>query len=276
MSSLQLLKTSMLYVLAAIIALFSAYPFVYMVSTSFKSMTEFFTNPFTVWPDSFTLEQYSSVFDMGLSSYFINSIVITVISVALVVFIAALASYPLSRMKFRFNKSILTLFIIGMMVPIHATLIPIFVMTNNMGFYDTLFALLGPYVAFALPISVFIFTQFMSGIPAELEEAAKVDGAGHWTIFSKVIFPNVKPAISTVVIYNFIHIWNEFIFALILIQSPEKMTLPIGLQKFYGEFSVNIPGLMAALVLASLPVIITFVVAQEKIVKGLLGGSIKG
>ncbi|MCM3693429.1 carbohydrate ABC transporter permease [Neobacillus niacini] len=276
MSTLKLVKTSMLYVMAAIIALFAGYPFLYMISTSFKSMNEFFTNPFSALPDSFTLEQYASVFDMGLSSYFLNSIVITVLAVALVVIIAALASYPLSRLKFRLNKSIFTLFIIGMMVPIHATLIPIFVMTNDLGLYDKLLALLGPYVAFALPISVFIFTQFMSEIPAELEEAAKVDGAGHWKIFSKVIFPNVKPAISTVVIYNFIHIWNEFIFALILIQSPEKMTLPIGLQKFYGEFSVNVPGLMAALVLASLPVILTFVIAQEKIVKGLMGGSVKG
>lgn len=276
MRPLELTKTSLLYVLAAIIALFAGYPFVYMISTSFKSMNEFFTNPFSVFPDSFTLEQYTSVFDMGLNSYFLNSILITVLSVVLVVLIAALASYPLSRLKFRLNKSIFTLFIIGMMVPIHATLIPIFVMTNDLGFYDKLLALLGPYIAFALPISVFIFTQFMSEIPAELEEAAKVDGAGHWIIFSKVIFPNIKPAISTVVIYNFVHIWNEFIFALILIQSPEKMTLPIGLQKFYGEFSVNIPGLMSALVLASVPVIITFVLAQEKIEKGLLGGSVKG
>lgn len=276
MRPIDLAKSTLLYILAALIAVFAAYPFLYMISTSFKSMNEFFTNPFTIIPKNFTFEQYGSVFGMGLTSYFVNSIIISVLAVGLVVFIAALASYPLSRMKFRINRPIFTLFIVGMMIPVHATLIPIFVMSNNLGLYDKLLGLLGPYIAFALPISVFIFTQFMEEIPAELEEAAKVDGAGHWIIFSKVMFPNIKPAISTVVIYNFVHIWNEFIFALILLQTPSKMTLPLGLQKFNGELSVNIPGLMAALTLASLPVIVIFVVAQDKIVKGLLGGSVKG
>ena len=124
------------------------------------------------------------------------------------------------------------IFIGGMMIPVHATLIPIFIMSNNVGIYDSLLALLGPYIAFALPISIFIFIQFMKDIPMELEEAAKMDGANHWHIFSKVIFPNIMPAISTVVIYNFVHIWNEFIFALVLIQSPNKMTLPVGFRSF--------------------------------------------
>lgn len=268
-------KTS-LYLLAAVLVVFSAYPFLYMVSTSFKSMEDFFMNPFSVLPESFSFTQYLSVLDMGLTKYFLNSILITVISVVLVVFIAALASYPLSRMKFRLNTTLFLLFIGGMMIPVHATLIPIFSMSNTAGIYDTLPVLLGPYVAFALPISIFIFIQFMKEIPMELEEAAKIDGANHWATFSKVIFPNIMPAISTVVIYNFVHIWNEFIFALILIQSPDKMTLPVGLQKFYGEFSVNVPGLMAALTLASLPLILVFILAQEKVVKGLSSGAVKG
>ncbi|MCL7747678.1 carbohydrate ABC transporter permease [Halalkalibacter alkaliphilus] len=273
---MKLVKKILLYVIAIILLLFTSYPFLYMISTSFKTMNEFFVNPFSIIPESFTLDQFASVFEMGLIGYFVNSIIITVSSVVLVVFISALASYPLSRMKFRLNRPLFVIFLVGMMIPIHATLIPIFVMSNNLGFYDKLFALLGPYVAFALPISIFIMTQFMKEIPVELEEAAEMDGAGYWKIFSNVIFPNIVPAISTVVIYNFVHIWNEFIFALILISSPENMPLPIGLQKFYGEFSVNVPGLMAALTLASVPVIIIFIIAQERVVKGLTGGSVKG
>jgi raffinose/stachyose/melibiose transport system permease protein len=239
-------------------------------------MNEFFTNPFSIFPGTFTIEHYFSVFGMGLTNYFLNSIIITVSAVIITVMIASLASYPLSRMKFRLNRPLFLLFVAGMMLPIHATLIPIFVLTQGMGIYDTLFALLGPYVAFSLPISIFILTQFMQDIPKELEEAAQIDGANHWKIFWKVIFPNVVPAISTIVIYNFVFLWTEFIFALILITSPGNMTLPLGLQNFYGEFAINVPGLMAALTLASLPVLLLFILAQERVVKGLTGGAVKG
>lgn len=272
----EIIKKCLLYALAALLVVFTTYPFIYMISTSFKSMEDFFMNPFSILPETLSFSQYLSVLEMGLTNYYLNSIIVTFVAVAIVVFIAALASYPLSRMKFRLRTLLFLLFISGMMIPVHATLIPIFVMSNNVGIYDTLFALLGPYIAFALPISIFIFIQFMKAIPIELEEAAKMDGANHWDIFLKVIFPNIVPAISTIVIYNFVHIWNEFIFALVLIQSPNKMTLPVGLQKFYGEFSVNVPGLMAALTLASLPLILIFVLAQERVVKGLAGGAVKG
>ncbi|KKK39405.1 ABC transporter permease [Mesobacillus campisalis] len=270
------MNKSLLYVFVGILLVFTSYPFLYMIATSFKSMQEFFQDPFSIILGSVTLEQYASVFSMGLMTYFINSLIVTVVAVLLVIVLAAMASYPLSRMKFKLNKPLFVLFLGGMMIPVHATLIPIFIMSNDLGLYDKLFALLGPYVAFALPISVFIFTQFMQDLPSELEEAAKMDGAGHLVIFSKILVPNLKPAIATIVIYNVVHIWNEFIFALILIQSQSKMTLPIGLQKFYGEFSVNVPGLMAALTLASFPVLIIFVLAQEKVVKGLIGGAVKG
>jgi raffinose/stachyose/melibiose transport system permease protein len=271
-----LMNKTFLYLFVFVLLVFSTYPFLYMIATSLKSMQQFFMDPFSVLITSASFEQYKSVFQMGLGTYFLNSIIVTVLAVVIVVFISALASYPLSRLKFKLNRPLFILFLGGMMIPVHATLIPIFTMSNQMGLYDTLLALLGPYIAFALPISVFIFAQFMQEIPNELEEAAKIDGAGHWIIFYKVMFPNLKPAIATIVIYNFVHIWNEFIFALILIQSPSKMTLPIGLQKFYGEFSVNVPGLMAALTLASFPLIIIFVLAQEKVVKGLIGGAVKG
>jgi raffinose/stachyose/melibiose transport system permease protein len=187
-----------------------------------------------------------------------------------------MASYPLSRMKFKLNRPILLLFMVGMMIPIHTTLIPIFLLTQNMGLYNTLWGLIGPYVAFALPISVVIYTQFMSDLPKELIESAKIDGCGHLQLFWRILFPLLIPATATVAIYNFIHIWNEFIFALVLTNSDDAATLPIGLREFYGEFSINIPGLMAALTLASVPLLLVYFVAQEKIIKGLAAGSVKG
>ncbi|GGP16400.1 carbohydrate ABC transporter permease [Oceanobacillus neutriphilus] len=276
MKLINLPKKICLYILVIGILLFTGYPFVYMIMTSFKSMKGFFLDPFSLFSGSLTLENYSTVFDMGIGSYFTNSLIITVLSVLLVVFISALASYPLSRIKFKLNRPLFLLFIAGMMVPMHATLIPIFLLTQNMGLYDSLTALLGPYIAFSLPISIFILTQFMGELPKELEEAAQLDGANHWNIFWKILFPNLAPAISTIVIYNFLYLWTEFIFALTLITDTGSMTLPLGLQDFYGEFTVNVPGLMAALVLASLPVIAVFIIAQERVVKGLTGGSVKG
>jgi raffinose/stachyose/melibiose transport system permease protein len=179
-------------------------------------------------------------------------------------------------MNFKFNRPLFLLFISGMMLPIHATLIPIFKLSQSMGIYDTIWALLGPYIAFSLPISIFILTQFMQEIPKSLEEAAKMDGCTPFSIFWRVILPMLTPALMTVFIYNFIHLWNEFIFALVLISSPENRTIPLGLQDFYGEFSVNIPGLMSALTLFSLPILVVYFFSQEKVVKGLAGGSVKG
>ncbi|MDQ0253166.1 raffinose/stachyose/melibiose transport system permease protein [Evansella vedderi] len=270
------LKHLLTYVVALLLFVFMGYPFLYMISTSFKSLESFFIEPFAIlsWPLNFS--NYTEVFTMGLGRYFMNSIIISVTAVTLVVLVAALASYPISRLKFKMNRPLFLLFIAGMMLPIHATLIPIFVLTQNLGIYDSLLALLGPYIAFALPISIFILTQFMQEVPKELEEAAMIDGCGHIRIFWNIMVPMTIPAISTIVIYNFIHIWTEFIFALVLISSPGNMTLPLGLQRFYDEFSVNVPALMAALTLASMPILLVYIFAQEKVVKGLAGGAVKG
>jgi raffinose/stachyose/melibiose transport system permease protein len=271
---MRVIKSILLYFLALLLLAFTGYPFIYMVMTSFKTQETFFQKPFSLLtPIQF--DNYLAVFKEGLTNYFINSIVITIVSVFIIVFVAALASYPLSRMKFRLNKPLFFLFVAGMMLPIHSTLIPVFLLTKKMGLYDSLWALLGPYIAFALPISIFILTQFMQDIPKSLEEAAILDGCTPFGVFWRVILPMLTPALATVTIYNFIHIWTEFIFALVLITSPEKMTLPLGLQNFYGEFSVNVPGLMAALTLASLPIILVYLFAQEKVVKGLAGGALK-
>jgi raffinose/stachyose/melibiose transport system permease protein len=269
------LKQFSMYLLALLLLIFTGYPFLYMFSTSLKSQGQFYEKPFSLF-SAFNLENFQAVFEMGLTRYFWNSIIVTVVSVFLVMLIGSMASYPLSRMKFKLNKWLFLLFIAGMMLPIHATLIPIFQLTKGLGLYDSLWALFGPYIAFSLPISIFILTQFMREIPKSLEEAAKMDGCSHFGIFWRVILPMLTPALMTVLIYNFIHLWNEFIFALVLISTPESMTLPLGLQDFKGEFSVNIPGLMAALTLASLPMFLVYLFAQEKVVKGLAGGSVKG
>ncbi|KKE80234.1 carbohydrate ABC transporter permease [Bacilli bacterium] len=264
-----------MYLIAIVILIFTGLPFLVMINTSFKKQLEFMTAPWSL-PEKFTLENYFLLIESNFFSYFLNSVIVTVISVVIVIIFAALASYPLARMKFKLNRPVYILFLIGMMIPIHTTLIPIFKLTQTIGLYDSIWALIGPYVAFALPVSIVIYTQFLQEIPKELEESAKIDGCGHFRLFWQILFPLLKPATATIAIYNFIHIWNEFIFALVLTNSPSNGTLPIGLREFYGEFSVNVPGIMAALTLGSLPLLLIYFVAQEKIVQGLAAGSVKG
>ncbi|SHN26933.1 carbohydrate ABC transporter permease [Gracilibacillus kekensis] len=271
----KLVKKIPLYLLAILILVITGLPFFIMFLTSFKGQMEFMTSPWS-WPENFSLDSYKLLIELEFFGYFWNSMIVSVISVVIVIFIAAMASYPLARLTFRLNRPIFIIFMVGMMIPIHTTLVPIFTLTNDLGLYDSLLGLVGPYIAFALPISVVIFTQFMRDIPKELEESAKIDGCSHIRLFWNIIFPLLTPAVATVSIYNFIQIWNEFIFALTLTSSSQTATLPIGLREFYGEFSVNIPGIMAALTLGSLPLLLVYFVAQEKIVAGLAAGSVKG
>jgi raffinose/stachyose/melibiose transport system permease protein len=156
------------------------------------------------------------------------------------------------------------------------TLVPIYLMTRSLGLYDTPFALIGPYVATSLPVSIFIMTEFMRQIPRELEEAAELDGCGPFAIFWKVFFPLSGPGLATIAIYNGINMWNEFIFAYVLTSSTSNRTLPLALWDFQGQYASNIPAMLAVVTLTSLPLIVAYAFGQERIVKGMMAGSLKG
>jgi raffinose/stachyose/melibiose transport system permease protein len=268
-------KSAVLYVLAILWLVIAGYPYAYMFATSLKDQPGFFRDP-TGLIGKYTLDSYRLVFELGLFRYFANSVIISAICVTLVILLACMVSYCLARVRFLLNRPLYFLFIAGMMIPVHTTLIPVCILTSEMGLYDRLWALVGPYIAFSLPVSVIILTQFAREIPGELEEAAVMDGAGRTRTFVSVILPLLAPATATVGIYNFIHIWNEFVFALILISTRDRMTLPLGLREFYAEFSVNVPGVMAALTLGLLPLLIAYFISQEKVVSGISAGAVKG
>jgi raffinose/stachyose/melibiose transport system permease protein len=198
------------------------------------------------------------------------------ISLALLLFLSAGAAYPLSRMSFRFNRPIFSIIVAAMSVPIHITLIPIFVMSINMGTYDSLAALIGPNIAFNLPMSVFILSSFMYGIPRSLEEAAEIDGCSKFATFFRIIFPLSTPGLATLGIYNGVVIWNEFSFAMTLTQSQSVRTLPLAVWDYQGQYSTNIPVVMAVLVLSALPIILLYIFGQDKLVKGMMAGAVKG
>ncbi|MCW5220350.1 carbohydrate ABC transporter permease [Verminephrobacter aporrectodeae] len=251
-------------------------PLAFVVFTSLKSQQDTFDRPVWALPSRWDWSHYATVLHSGFFTYLRNSVFVVGVSVVLIVLVSAMAAYALSRLKFRFNRALFGLIVAAMIVPLHITLVPIYLMTRDLGLYDTPFALIGPYVATSLPVSIFILTEFMRQIPRELEEAAQIDGCGPLMIFLKIFLPLSGPGIATVAIYNGIHLWNEFIFAYVLTASPGNRTLPLALWDFQGEFSSNIPAMLAVVTLTSLPLIVAYAFGQERIVKGLMAGSLKG
>jgi raffinose/stachyose/melibiose transport system permease protein len=258
-------------------AIVTTLPFLFMMFTSIKQRTELFTNKsIFALPNSFYIGNYVEILSGNFFMYFKNSVVVCAAGLVVLLAAAAMASYVFARLKFKANKLIFSIVIACMAIPIHSTLIPVFLLTKDVGLYDNPIGLIGPYIAFNLPISVFILTGFMKGIPAELEQAADIDGASKVRTFINIILPLSAPGMATLAIYNGINMWNEFIYALALTSSIKSRTLPLAIWEYQSQYGVDIPMVMTILSLSALPLIIVFVVFQEKLIKGMMAGAVKG
>jgi raffinose/stachyose/melibiose transport system permease protein len=264
------------FILAVMWLLITFIPFLFMVLNSFKGQFEMLTSGVFQPPEAISFENYATVLAGGFFGYFSRSVLVTAVSLVLLVFFSSFASYPLSRMKFGLRGFLYAFIIACMSIPMHVTLIPVFKMTTSMGIYDTIWSLPGPYVTSALPMAVFILSNFMRTIPKEIEEAAEIDGCGKVRTFFEIILPLSKSGIATLCIYNGINFWNEFAFVRTLTQSAKSQTLPMAMNNFKGEHSLNIPIILTVLVLAVLPMIILFCILQDKLVKGMTAGAVKG
>lgn len=269
-------KNGTIYVILILFSVVNAYPILWMVMNSFKSSQEFLANPLSI-PHKIVFDNYISAWiTANLGVLFFNSAFVVGVSVLLTVFLGALASYFLARFKFKMNKLIHTLFVFGMLIPIHAMLVPMFILITKLGLLDTHFTLVFPYIALNLPITVFILTSFMKAFPKDIEESAIMDGCGYFRIFWSIILPMTKPAIATVVILNFINVWNEFSYALVLINDPNLQTIPLGLANFAGKHSVDYGAQMAGLTMVLIPTLIFYLIMERDIVKGMTAGAVKG
>lgn len=251
-------------------------PFAFMIMNSFRKQFDMLSQGVFHLPDPWYFKNYVEVMTHGFFGYFFRSVIVVAISLILMLIISAFAAYPLSRMKFKLRGITYAGIVAMMSVPMHVTLIPIFKMTTNMGLYDSLQALVGPYVTFALPMSVFILTAFMTTIPKEVEESAEIDGCNKFRNFFSIILPLSKSGLSTLAIYNGVSMWNEFAFANTLLQTASNKTLPLALGQFKGEHSLDIPIILSVLVLSVLPMIVLFIIFQDKLVKGMMAGAVKG
>lgn len=264
------------YTFLGLFAIMNIIPLFWMVVGSFKTEQEYSMNPFSF---SATLQwgNYAEAWKVAhMDVYFLNSMIVTLVSLIVTVFLGSLAAYFLSRFQFRLRGEIYGLFLLGMLVPIHATLIPIFLIMQKLSLIDTYLALILPYTAFHLSLTVFILEGFMRGFPKELEEAGVMDGCGVYRIFWHIVLPITRPALATVIILNFIYNWNEYLFALVLITSSELKTLPLGLANFVGIETASFTLQMAALTIALVPIIIFYLLLQKQLVNGMTAGAVKG
>jgi raffinose/stachyose/melibiose transport system permease protein len=271
-----LLRTSPLLAVFALVWLVAAgAPLVFLVLTSFKDSLEILVEAIWALPQEPSWENYQLVLENDFFIFLRNSLVVVSLSVLLTLIIASMAAYVFARFTFPGRGPLFTVVIAGLIVPVHVTLIPIFLLTRNLNIYDSIWALIGPYVAFQVPITVFVLTGFMKAVPRELEEAAVLDGAGAVRRFFSVVLPLSRSGLVTAAIFNAVLLWNEFVFAFILTTSRENRTLPLAIWDFQGEYGSNVPVIMAVLTLTALPLVLAYIAAQDRITKGIMAGAVK-
>ncbi len=260
--------TTALWVYAAVAIM----PLLIMLLNSLRTNRDLATQPLglPLQPD-FTSYQRAWI-EASFSTYFMNSIVVTVSSVVIATAVSLLAAYALARAKGRLMSVIEAVFVSGLMMPVFLMIVPIFYLLDSFGLISSRLGLVMVYAAVSVPFSIFVLTTFFRQLPGELEEAARLDGAGPFRMFWSVMAPLVRPAIATVVVFRFVPIWNDFFYPLILIRNRENYTLPVGLTTFFGEYQTDWSTLFAGLVIATIPLILLFLVATRQIIAGLTSG----
>ena len=248
-------------------------PIYWIVITSFKGQDTYFSGNPMAPPTSPTVENYQFVFQSGFTRYFVNSVIVTIGAIVPALVLSFMASYAIVRAEgHRLLQFFNGVFLMGLAIPIQATIIPVYLIIIQMHLYDTLLAIILPSIAFAIPLSVLVLSNFIRDVPKELFEAMRVDGATEWRTMWSLAFPMTRPALVTVAIYNGLAIWNGFLLPLILTQSPDQRLLPLALWNFQGQYSVNIPAVLAAVVLTTLPILILYVVGRRQLLSGLTAG----
>lgn len=248
-------------------------PIYWIVITSFKTQANYFiTNTFAP-PSHLTFENYKTVIDSEIARYFLNSVIVTAGAVIPAVIISFMAAYAIVRgIGKRSLRWMNNMFLMGLAIPLQAVIIPIYLIIIRLKLYDSLLALVLPSIAFAIPLSVLVLSNFIRDVPRELFESMYMDGASEWGILWRLAFPLTRPALVTVTIYNALGIWNGFLLPLVLTQSPEKRTIPLALVNFQGQFGVNVPAITASVTLTTIPIILLYAIGRRQLLSGLTAG----
>ena len=270
------ISKAIIYAFLVLMAIIYIVPLIWVFLVSFKTNSEIFTNPFGL-PESFYLDNFTFAWTAGkLGVATLNSAIVCITTLILSMIIGSMAAFAISRLRWKLSKVCLTYFLIGMMIPIHCVLIPLFTRFAKIGLSNNLLGLIIPYVTFSLPVTIYIMTGFFENLPNELIEAACIDGASIYQIFSKVMLPLSKTGLFVSGLMTFVANWNELLMAMVFISDEAKKTLPVSLSKFVGPYNTNYSQMFAAIIIAIIPTIIVYCAFSNQIVEGLTAGSVKG
>ncbi|MFB8189146.1 carbohydrate ABC transporter permease [Microbacterium sp. NPDC055988] len=269
--------STVLHVVLVIAGIGMVFPFLWMLLTSFKTLTQLLKNPLQFLPDPWTFDNYTQAWSaVPFGQAYLNSAYIAILVVVGTLLTASMAGYAFARIRFRGSKVLFIVFLATQMIPKQVTLIPFYLLMSNLGWVDSHLALIVPGIM-ANPFAVFLMRQFVLALPRELEEAAIVDGAGRWRIFWSVVLPNLKPGLAALSIIVALDVWNAFLFPLVLLNSPDLFTVPLLLNAFEGQQgSINYGLVMAASAIATVPMLIVFVIGQRKILNSMAASGLGG
>lgn len=271
------LKKTLVFGFFGVLLVTQLYPLLWLLIYSVKTNEEILSGSFFALPAAVQWSNYSNALAGGRYwHYLLNSVIVTSVTMVCVILLASLAAFAITRFRWKYGHIVMLIFLMGLMIPLQSTLLPLMLIFKNIHVLNTRWAMILPYIAFQIPIAVFIMSGFLRTIPHEIEESAIMDGANVFRIFRSIILPVSVPPIMTVCILTFINVWNEYILAATFISKEALKTLPFGVYSFVSQYSVNYGAIGAFLVLGALPVILVYFLLAEKITKGMVAGAVKG
>lgn len=260
-----------------IVAFVQVYPLIWLAFFSLKDNSEIFSGDVAGFPKKLLWSNYTKALSDGnVMNYFGNSVLVTAASIILVLILSSMAAYAITRMNWKLSNATMTLILLGMMVPIHAALLPLFMVLKSLHLLNTYWSLIIPYVAFGIPMAVFILGSFFKGVPRELEESAVMDGCGVYRTYFSIILPLIRPAIATVSIFTFLSCWNELMFAVTFINDTRYQTLTVGMMSMVGTYITQWGIIGAGLMITTIPTVIIYLLLNKQVQQSMIAGAVKG
>ena len=270
-------KRILIYCLLILWALISIFPVYWMLTFSLKTNAEIFGENVAGLPREWVWSNYTRALHTGnMPRYFLNSLIVAIATIFITLAASVMATYAITRLRWKGRKRMNSFFMLGLTIPIHASIVPLYTTLAKIKLLDTLWALIIPYSAFSLAMGILVCTGFMGDIPYDLDEAAMLDGCGTWGTFFRVIVPLMKPAVATVGIYTFLQCWNELMFANIFISKTALKPLPVGIQALSGQYTTDWGPIGAALSIATVPTLLVYVFLSKQIQDSFIAGAVKG